>query len=260
MALPDVVSHEQWRAARVALLAREKELTRARDALNADRRRLPMVEVTKTYVLQGPDGPLTLLEAFAGYRQLMVGHFMFDPSWEKGCPSCTAGADEHAEGLDTHLHARDTHLVYVSRAPLERIEAYKAERGWTFPLVLLARQRVQLRLPRDARPGGRPGGVQLPDPGAGPVAGRPGRRVLGGAGAELLPARGRPGVPHLLAVRARRGVDRRVVLLPGPHRAGPSGGVGAAGRAEQARRRAGLLLTGLTRPGRRRPRRSPRTG
>ncbi|MBW0103582.1 DUF899 domain-containing protein [Pseudonocardia sp. KRD291] len=133
MTLPDVVSREQWQAARVALLTREKELTRARDALNADRRGLPMVEVTEDYVLTGPDGPVSLLEAFGGYRQLMVGHFMFDPEWEKGCGSCTAGADEYSDGLAEHLHARDTHLVHVSRAPIEKIEKYRSEKGWSFP-------------------------------------------------------------------------------------------------------------------------------
>ncbi|MDN5915431.1 MAG: DUF899 domain-containing protein [Pseudonocardia sp.] len=133
MTLPDVVSREQWQAARVALLVREKELTRARDALNADRRRLPMVEITKDYELSGPDGPLSLLDAFDGHRQLMVGHFMFDPAWERGCGSCTAGADEYSDGLAAHLHARDTHLVHVSRAPIEKIEKYKAEKGWSFP-------------------------------------------------------------------------------------------------------------------------------
>lgn len=133
MTLPDVVSGEQWRAARVALLAREKELTRARDALNADRRRLPMVEITKDYRFTGPDGPLSLLDAFDGYRQLMVGHFMFDPGWERGCGSCSAGADEHSDGLDAHLQARDTRLVQVSRAPIEKIEKYRAEKGWNFP-------------------------------------------------------------------------------------------------------------------------------
>ena len=133
MGLPDVVSREEWLAARKELLVREKAFTRQRDALNAERRRLPMVKVDKEYVFDGPDGATTLLDLFDGRRQLIVGHFMFDPRWDDGCPSCSAGADEIADGLLAHLHTRDTTFVYVSRAPLAKIEAYKARRGWTFP-------------------------------------------------------------------------------------------------------------------------------
>ena len=133
MSLPQIASREEWLAARKALLAEEKRLTRQRDALNAERRRLPMVEIEKPYVFQGPDGELGLLDMFDGRRQLILGHFMFAPSWEDGCPSCSAGADEVSDGLLRHLHARDTTLVQVSRAPLEKIERYKASKGWTFP-------------------------------------------------------------------------------------------------------------------------------
>jgi predicted dithiol-disulfide oxidoreductase (DUF899 family) len=133
MSLPDVVTREAWLAARRELLEREKELTRQRDALNADRRRMPMVEVTKDYVFTGPDGEARLLDLFEGRRQLILGHFMFDPRWEDGCPSCTAGADEVSDGLLEHLHKRDTTLAYVSRAPLEKLERWKALRGWRFP-------------------------------------------------------------------------------------------------------------------------------
>jgi predicted dithiol-disulfide oxidoreductase (DUF899 family) len=133
MELPQVVTRDEWLAARRELLTREKELTRQRDALNADRRRLPMVRIDKDYVFEGPDGNAGLLDLFDGRSQLMVGHFMFDPSWDEGCPSCTAGADEISGGLLDHLHSRDTTLVEVSRAPLGKIEAYKARQGWTFP-------------------------------------------------------------------------------------------------------------------------------
>ena len=133
MSLPQVVSRDEWLAARTALLTEEKELTRARDALSARRRGLPMVEVDKEYVFEGPDGKATLVDLFAGRRQLMVSHFMFHPDWSDGCPSCTAGADERSPGLLEHLAARDTTLVTVSRAPLAKIEDYKARRGWTFP-------------------------------------------------------------------------------------------------------------------------------
>ncbi|MGH8993203.1 MAG: DUF899 domain-containing protein [Acidimicrobiia bacterium] len=133
MSLPEVVSPEKGLAARKAFLAKEKEFTRARDALNTERRRLPMVRIDKEYVFEGPDAKASLLDLFDGRRQLIISHFMFDPCWEDGCPSCSAGADEMSEGLMRHLHTRDTTLVYVSRAPLDKIERYKAKKGWTFP-------------------------------------------------------------------------------------------------------------------------------
>jgi predicted dithiol-disulfide oxidoreductase (DUF899 family) len=133
MSLPQIVSRDEWLAARKKLLAREKELTRLRDQLTADRRRLPMVEVTKRYEFEGPNGKVTLLDLFEGRRQLIVGHFMFSPEWDNGCPSCSAGAEEMSQGHLEHLHARDTTFAYVSRAPLAKIEAYKQRRGWTFP-------------------------------------------------------------------------------------------------------------------------------
>jgi predicted dithiol-disulfide oxidoreductase (DUF899 family) len=133
MSLPKVVSRDVWLTARKELLVKEKELTRARDALNARRRELPMVRVDKEYVFEGPEGKASLLDIFAGQRQLIVYHFMFDPSWDEGCPSCTSGADEVSAGLQKHLLARDTRLVYVSRAPLAKLEAYKQSKGWDFP-------------------------------------------------------------------------------------------------------------------------------
>lgn len=130
MALPDVVSREEWLAARKALLVREKEATRARDALNADRRRLPMVRIETEYVFEGPEGKVGLADLFGGKRQLLLQHVMFDPDWEKACPSCTASIDEFAPGLLTHLRARETEYVLVSRAPYPKLEAYAAEHGW----------------------------------------------------------------------------------------------------------------------------------
>jgi predicted dithiol-disulfide oxidoreductase (DUF899 family) len=133
MSLPQVASREEWLVARKGLLAREKELTRVRDALNADRRRLPMVKIDKEYVFEGPDGRARLVDLFGGHRQLIVQHFMFDPAWDEGCPSCSAAADENSPGLRSHLSARGTSFAAVARAPLAKIEAYKALRGWTFP-------------------------------------------------------------------------------------------------------------------------------
>jgi len=130
MSLPEITSRDEWLAARLALLEQEKELTRRRDALNAERRRLPMVEMTKDYRFTGPQGEVGLIDLFEGRRQLIVGHFMFDPDWEDGCPSCSAGVDEMSPGLQEHLHIRDTTLAYVSRAPLEKLERWKAKKGW----------------------------------------------------------------------------------------------------------------------------------
>ena len=131
--LPRVASHEEWWHARRELLAEEKALTRARDKLSSKRRQLPMVKIEKGYRFQGPQGEVGLIDIFEGRLQLLVQHFMFDPSWEDGCPSCTAGADEISEGMLRHIHTRDTTFAAISRAPLEKIERYKAKRGWTFP-------------------------------------------------------------------------------------------------------------------------------
>ena len=133
MSLPQVVSREEWLAARKELLAEEKAMTRARDALNTKRRELPMVRIDTDYVFEGPDRKADLLDLFEGRRQLIVQHFMFDPSWDAGCPSCSAAADEISKGLLEHLHARETTLAAVSRAPIDKIERYKASKGWTFP-------------------------------------------------------------------------------------------------------------------------------
>jgi predicted dithiol-disulfide oxidoreductase (DUF899 family) len=133
MALPQVVSRDEWLDARTALLAEEKDLTRRRDALNAERRRLPMVRIDKDYVFEGPDGKVGLVDLFEGRRQLIIYHFMFDPGWDDGCPSCSAGADEVATGLLDHLHKRDTTFAYVSRAPIAKIEDYRRRKGWSVP-------------------------------------------------------------------------------------------------------------------------------
>jgi predicted dithiol-disulfide oxidoreductase (DUF899 family) len=131
--LPEVVTREKWLAARKELLIREKELTRQRDALNADRRRLPMVAIEKDYSFQGPDGPVGLADLFDGCSQLIVRHAMYDPEWEKACPSCTATMDEMAPALFAHLRTRDTAYAAISRAPYPKLAEYRAEHGWTFP-------------------------------------------------------------------------------------------------------------------------------
>ncbi len=131
MSLPDVVSRDQWLEARRRLLAREKEFTRSHDALNADRRRLPMVKVDKEYVFQGPDGQVTLAELFGDKRQLIVQHVMFGPDWDKPCPGCSAALDELSPGVIDHMGTRETAFVLVSRAPYGKIAPMAEERGWT---------------------------------------------------------------------------------------------------------------------------------
>jgi predicted dithiol-disulfide oxidoreductase (DUF899 family) len=129
---PTVVSRSEWLAARKELLIREKDFTRQRDALSAARRRLPVVELSKEYVFEGPDGPATLRELFQGRRQLIVYHFMLDPSWEEGCRGCSFVMDNLA-GNVAHLAARDTSFVAISRAPVAKIERFKKRMGWAVP-------------------------------------------------------------------------------------------------------------------------------
>jgi predicted dithiol-disulfide oxidoreductase (DUF899 family) len=126
-----VASRTHWLEARKALLAQEKEFTRARDALSAQRRALPMVKLDKRYVFEGPDGPATLLDLFGGRRQLILYHFMFEPSWDEGCISCSYFADNFS-GAVLHLAARDTTFAVVSRAPIAKLEAFRKRMGWTF--------------------------------------------------------------------------------------------------------------------------------
>ncbi|MGW0942084.1 DUF899 domain-containing protein [Streptomyces sp. NPDC002623] len=129
--LPEIVSRAQWRAAREELLVKEKVVTRARDALNAQRRGLPMVAVDTEYVFEGGDGKATLLDLFEGRAQLVVHHFMFAPEWEAGCRGCSAFLDQI--GHLAHLKARGTTFAAVSRAPYPRILPFKARMGWTLP-------------------------------------------------------------------------------------------------------------------------------
>ena len=133
MSLPEVVSREEWLEARLRLLAEEKELTRRRDALNGQRRRLPMVRLDKEYRFEGPQGQVTLAGLFGDSTQLIVQHVMFGPDWDAACPGCTAAVDEISDALLAHLLSRETAFVLASRAPLVKLEAYQASRGWTVP-------------------------------------------------------------------------------------------------------------------------------
>ena len=130
MSLPPVVSAEEWEAAREKLLAKEKQATRARDALAAERRRLPMVRFDGDYAFEGPDGPATLLDLFDGRRQLIVYHFMFPPGGEP-CDGCSMVVDNL--GHLAHLHARDTSMALVSPASVAEIEPFRRRMGWVVP-------------------------------------------------------------------------------------------------------------------------------
>jgi predicted dithiol-disulfide oxidoreductase (DUF899 family) len=127
----EVVGPEQWLTERKALLAREEELAAAYEAVRAARRELPMVRVDKDYVYEGADGKKTLLDLFEGRRQLIVYHFMFDPSWDQGCKWCSYLVDNI--GHLSHLHVRDTTLALVSRAPIDKILPFRERMGWTLP-------------------------------------------------------------------------------------------------------------------------------
>jgi predicted dithiol-disulfide oxidoreductase (DUF899 family) len=167
---PKVVSQNEWTAARKHLLAKEKEFTRQRDVLAAERRKLPMVAIEKEYVFQGPAGRRTLADLFEGKRQLLVYHFMFGPDWgDEGCPACSFVADNFAGSL-VHLAARDTAFAVISRAPLAKIQPFQQRMGWTFPwlssfgtdfnddfgVTLDAEHTVYNYAPVNAQPEGRP--------------------------------------------------------------------------------------------------------
>lgn len=138
-ALPNIVSESEWRASYEALFAQEKELTRQRDALAAQRRRLPMTRVEKDYVFDGPGGKVRLLDLFDGRPQLLLYHFMFAEGvrgWPSaGCPGCSMFLDNIGQYTRVHLNARDVSFAVVSLAPLPNLEAYRERMQWTVPWV-----------------------------------------------------------------------------------------------------------------------------
>jgi predicted dithiol-disulfide oxidoreductase (DUF899 family) len=129
-----VVSHDTWIDARKELLAKEKEFTRLRDQLSQQRRDLPWERVEKQYLFDGPKGKETLTDLFAGKSQLVVYHFMFGSDWQEGCPHCSFWADNF-DGIVVHLEHRDVRMLAISRAPLEKLEAFKKRMGWSFKWV-----------------------------------------------------------------------------------------------------------------------------
>ncbi|ALG14393.1 DUF899 domain-containing protein [Kibdelosporangium phytohabitans] len=133
MTMPPIVSRDEWLTARRALLTKEKELTAARDAVAAQRRRLPMVEITEDYAFEGPSGTVRLLDLFEGRRQLVVYHFMWRFDQNDGCPSCSFVLDN--VGHLAHLHARDTSFATVTRGPFAEVEVFRKRMGWDVPMV-----------------------------------------------------------------------------------------------------------------------------
>jgi predicted dithiol-disulfide oxidoreductase (DUF899 family) len=129
-----IATREEWQAARQELLQREKEHTHMGDEIARQRRELPWVPLEKEYHFQTEEGTRTLAELFDGRTQLLVYHFMFGPSYEAGCPTCSSIADS-VDGALPHLHARDVTMMYVSQAPLEKLQAYKRRMGWNMPWV-----------------------------------------------------------------------------------------------------------------------------
>jgi predicted dithiol-disulfide oxidoreductase (DUF899 family) len=129
-----IVTREQWLEARKALLKKEKELTRARDALMEERRALPWVRIEKNYVFDAPEGKVTLADLFAGRSQLIIQHFMFGANWQEGCVGCSFGAD-HVDAARQHFEQNDLSFAAVSRAPIDKIEAYRKRMGWGFRWV-----------------------------------------------------------------------------------------------------------------------------
>jgi predicted dithiol-disulfide oxidoreductase (DUF899 family) len=249
--LPEGVSREEWLAARQELLRKEKELTRARDRVNADRRRLPMVRVDEPYTFDGPEGPVSLLDLFEGRSQLVMHHFMFAPERDEACASCSSAADGIAGWR--RLHARGTTLVAVSRAPYDKIAAYRERMGWSFPWYptsgtdfsydfhatlddrvapVLLHFRTEAELARTGTPW--TGGAWRPC--AGPTC--PASAPSSGSRRRSSTPTPRTGVASRSSTTATR---------TSPHRAGAAGGVGGArrarGAARPARRRSGDACT-----------------
>jgi predicted dithiol-disulfide oxidoreductase (DUF899 family) len=172
----EIVSREQWIAARRTLLAEEKAWTRERDRLAAKLRALPWVRVDKQYVFQSTDGPVTLGELFDGRSQLIVYHFMFGPDWKEGCVGCSLLCD-HVDGARQHFEHNGVSFVAVSRAPIEKLEAYRRRMGWTFRWVSSANNDFNFDYNVSFPEGTRADGVfynfeQQPDPGTDELSGR----------------------------------------------------------------------------------------
>ena len=242
MSLPKVVSHDEWLAARKALLAEEKAMTKAATRSTPSAASCRWSRSTRTTSFEGPDGTVGLLDLFDGRRQLIVQHFMFDPSWDDGCPSCTAGADEISAGLLDHLHARDTTLRRrVARAAREdRAATRRSGAGPSLGTRRTAATSTTTSTSPSTRRSRRSSSTSATRTSSRRTAWLARGDSHRSSRATAASSRRRRRVPHLFGVRPRHRVVRRLVLLPRPHRARPPGGVG-----------------GAQGPRRRRPRRSP---
>lgn len=129
--MPNVVSQAEWQKAIDELRVKEKAQMKLQDKLNAERRRLPMVEILKSYTFTGPEGEVSLLDLFEGRSQLIIYHFMFGPDADEGCTGCSMMVDNM--GHPAHLHARDTSFALISRAPLRKLQAFQERMGWSLP-------------------------------------------------------------------------------------------------------------------------------
>ncbi|MEX0646816.1 MAG: DUF899 family protein [Balneolaceae bacterium] len=229
MDLPKIVSREEWLVSRKKLLKKEKEFTRQRDELNAERRSLPMVKIEKEYSFEGPDGKAGLTDLFENRRQLIVYHFMFDPDWEEGCASCSFVVDNI--GNLSHLLARNTTLALVSRAPLAKIEKYKTRMGWNLPWYSSYEDdfnhdfKVTMGKIKDK------GGVQLP--GCNRTCKEPERENDGTSGNKCIYSGCRLCIPYLFFICTRAGYSFGNVSLSRSYTAWPAGRLGRTIRAEQ---------------------------
>ena len=236
-------TREEWLAAREPLLVREKEHTRVGDELARQRRELPWVRVEKDYRFDTDVGEQTLLELFEGRSQLLVYHFMFGPSYEAGCPTCSSMADG-IDGLLGHLHARDVTFAFVSQAPLEKLQAYKRRMGWSIPWVSTARTDFNFDLGFSSSEGQtrdwvEPMAEQLP-----PIAAHNSRStgtdlvgyLTRALWVQLVRTRRRHRLPHLLDDRTRNRVSHGLLPDPRPRTKGPRRGRGVAALDPPARR------------------------
>ena len=203
-----IVSRDEWLAARKELLRKEKEFTRLRDQLSAERRALPWVKVDKTYVFDGPNGKETLADLFDGRSQLVVKHFMFGPDWSEGCVGCSFELD-HVHGALVHLAHHDVAYVVVSRAPLAKIEAFRRRMGWHVKWVSSYGNDFNYDFHVSFTPEQIASGKAFYN-----YQHRRARDRRNVRPQRVLQGRGRPDLPHLFVVRARRRDVPRQLRLP----------------------------------------------
>ena len=242
-----VGTRDEWLAARLELLEAEKELTRRSDELARRRRDLPWVPVEKDYRFETEDGEASLRDLFGGRSQLLVYHFMFEPDWDDGCPSCSAVTDGFA-GSIPHFEHHDVAFVVVSRAPLDKLVAYKRRMGWDLRWVSSFGSSFNYDFHVTIDPDGGAGRVQLPGPGAARGGERRLARLVGRATRhERVRPRRRRRVPHVLRVRPRLRRAVADVAVAGPCAAGPQRRrpvmVPPARRVPRDRGRTVLILT-----------------